>query len=180
MRKIYIVVFLCFLFFNTSKAETSLPECQDSPIYNKARILDFFTAYKIFTKWKNCEGTLINGDGSSYVGQFKNGKKNGFGTYEYVYYWNLEKKIGDIYTGQFKDGKKHGKGTYKWVGGKEYIGEYKNNKISGQGTMTFPNGTKYVGQFENDLFHGLGKMIYTDGRIDKGVWKKGKLAKPIK
>jgi hypothetical protein len=66
------------------------------------------------TTWTNCFGTstYTNGD---YVGAWKNGKRNGQGTYTYA--------EGDKYVGEYKDGKQHGQGTYTWVSGSKYVGE---------------------------------------------------------
>ncbi len=57
----------------------------------------------------NKKETYSNG---YYVGEFKNGKKDGIGTY----YWN----DGDKYTGGWKDGKIHGIGKYTYANGHEY------------------------------------------------------------
>ena len=51
-------------------------------------------------------------DGSKYVGEFKEGKKNGQGT--------LTSPDGRKYVGEFKDGKQHGQGTETFPHGSTY------------------------------------------------------------
>jgi hypothetical protein len=43
----------------------------------------------------------------SYVGEFKDGKRHGLGTYTYA-------SSEDKYVGEWKDDKRHGQGTYTW------------------------------------------------------------------
>ena len=74
-----------------------------------------------------------------YVGQYKDGKKHGKGTYTST--------DGGIYIGNWKDGKEHGHGTYTSPVGRKYVGEWKEGKYDGQGTETLSNGWKYVGEW---------------------------------
>ena len=62
--------------------------------------------------------TLTSGinAGSKYVGEWKDGKENGQGTYTWV--------SGNI-----------------WLNGNKYVGEFKDAKRNGLGTYTFANGT---------------------------------------
>ena len=59
-------------------------------------------------------------NGSRYVGEWKEGKKHGQGTYT----WSDGKK----YVGEYKDGLPNGQGTYTLPNGEKYIGEFKDNK----------------------------------------------------
>ena len=52
-----------------------------------------------------------------YIGEIKNGKPNGQGTYTFP--------DGKKYVGKFKDGKKHGQGTTTYSTGIKYVGEFK-------------------------------------------------------
>ena len=56
----------------------------------------------------------------TYVGEYKDGKRHGQGTYTYP--------TGDKYVGEWKDGKKHGQGALTYVSGNKYVGEYKDGK----------------------------------------------------
>jgi len=117
---------------------------------------------------KNGPGTETYEDGSSYVGVFKDGERNGQGTYTY----GKGEWEGDKYVGDWKDGKRTGQGTYTWSNGNKYIGEYKDGKPNGQGTLTYPDGTKYVGEWKNGkewnitLYEKNGNII---GRFVDGV-----------
>jgi hypothetical protein len=59
-------------------------------------------------------------DGRKYVGEFKNGKKDGQGKYAYP--------DGDEYVGGWKDDKKHGQGTDIFVDGSKGIGEFREGR----------------------------------------------------
>ena len=48
-----------------------------------------------------------------YEGEWKDGKKHGYGLYKYY--------DGTIYEGEWKDGKKHGEGTYYNPFGNTYL-----------------------------------------------------------
>ena len=59
--------------------------------------------------WHNCFGTYTFGSksewaGDQYVGEYRDNKKHGRGTYTYA--------SGDKYVGEYKDGKRNGQGTY--------------------------------------------------------------------
>ena len=71
--------------------------------------------------WKN---------GSTYVGEWKDDKKNGQGKYIY----GKGNGEGDKYEGEWKDDKKHGKGKYIWSNGDKFVGEFKDDKPNGIGT----------------------------------------------
>ena len=98
-----------------------------------------------------------------YVGQYKDGKKNGQGTFTWP--------SGNKYVGQFKDGKRNGQGTYTWLDGEKYVGQYKDGKRNGQGTFTWPDGNKYVGQFKDGKKNGQGTFTWPDGRKETGIWQ---------
>jgi len=101
-----------------------------------------------------------------YVGEYKNGYKNGFGTQTY--------SNGDKYVGEYKNGYKNGNGTYTYANGDKYVGEWKFNRKVGYGTQTYSNGDKYVGEFKDDKYHGKGNMTFPDGKIQSGIWANDK------
>ena len=68
-----------------------------------------------------------------YIGEFKDGKKHGQGTY--IYY------DGGKYVGDWRDNKHHGQGTYTYADGRNYVGEFKDGKKHGQGTYTYADGS---------------------------------------
>ncbi len=116
----------------------------------------------------NCFGTYLHFNGDKYVGEYKNNKRHGLGSY---YYYADGVNKGDVYTGEYKDNKKHGQGTYTFSTGDKYEGEYKNGKRHGQGTYTYPNGDKYVGEYKDDKRNGQGTYHYNNGIKDVGEFK---------
>ena len=104
-----------------------------------------------------------------YIGEYKNGKKNGQGTFirKNLFLGNFE------YVGEYKDDKMCGKGTLKmstsswfYLGkiayGQEripndskYVGEFKDDKMCGKGTL-LKGKLKYVGEFKDNRFNGNG------------------------
>ena len=128
-------------------------------------------------EWKNCtglyktqsghkytglfkNGLLVKGvalfpGGAKYVGEFKNFKPNGYGTFVWT--------NGDKYYGEWKDGKSSGNGTKVWKNGRKYLGTFKDDKLHGTGTLFYPDGKKYTGDFINGKRHGEGTFTYTDG-----------------
>ena len=119
--------------------------------------------------------TWADGD-NTYVGEFRDGKRNGQGTYTWV--------NGTKYVGEWKDNKRHGQGTTIFANGQgtwsfpfgyKYIGEYKDDKQHGQGTFTYPDGRKYVGELKKGKHNGQGTFIWTDKSKFVGGWKDGKI-----
>ena len=58
--------------------------------------------------------------GDKYVGEFRDGYRNGHGTF----IWSDEGK----YEGKWKDGKFHGQGTFTFSDGNKGVGEFRDNK----------------------------------------------------
>jgi hypothetical protein len=54
--------------------------------------------------WSNCTAVYSYPDGSRYVGEFRDNKRNGQGTLTFA--------NGDKYVGEWSDGKENGQGTY--------------------------------------------------------------------
>jgi len=117
----------------------------------------------------NCFGTYTWGPnsewaGDKYVGEFKDDKSHGQGTYTFA--------DGENYVGDWKDDKQHGQGTYTWADGGKYVGEFEDDKQHGQGTFTYANGTKDVGEFKDGKLNGYAIQYSSDGSILKeGIWK---------
>ena len=102
------------------------------------------------TSWTECTGTIefIGEKNSSnkYVGEFKDGKAHGQGTYT----WGKDSEFaGHKYVGEYKDGKQHGQGTHTWTDGSTDVGEWKDGKPHGKGTATRASGLTYVAEYKD-------------------------------
>ena len=80
------------------------------------------------------------------MGEWKDGKKHGQGTFTY----GKGKWEGEKYVGEFKDGYRNGQGTFTWSDEGKYEGKWKDGKFHGQGTFTFSDGNKGVGEFRDN------------------------------
>jgi len=107
--------------------------------------------------YRHGQGAYTWPDGDKYVGEFKDDKPNGQGTYTWCFYCSWCSSLpggtnssissfadGRKYEGEWKDGVYHGHGTYTISDGSKYEGEWKDGKYDGQGTETCSSGWKYV------------------------------------
>eukprot|EP00439_Symbiodinium_sp_Y106_P039897 s767_g4.t2 len=132
-------------------------------------------------------------DGSKYVGQFKNDKKDGSGVYhypsgaKYTGQWVNDLQEGDgkeewadgsVFEGQFKAGAKHGRGKFVWSTLCRYEGEFDatsdNNDMHGEGVYTWNDGRGYSGQWNRNTMAPRGKMWWSDGRTYEGEFLDGR------
>ena len=163
MRNLTAILCLTLAILLGSAGESfALPECPGSP--KTGFILDV-------RSWNNCQGTFTYADGTfadgnKYVGEWKDGKEQGQGTFTSTF--------GSKYVGEWNYGSYHGQGTYTFANGDKYVGEYKYGKARGKGTKTYANGDKYFGEWMDGEMHGQGTQTYANGRVQKGTWVKGK------
>jgi hypothetical protein len=129
---------------------------------------------------------------SKYVGEFRNDRRNGQGTYThhdgsvYTGQWKDDAESGQGrltyddglsgYDGQWKNGHRHGKGTSTASSGDKYTGQWKNGLMVGDGTLAAANGDVYVGEWlhnpgSRSMKHGKGTMTYSDGSRYVGQWQ---------
>jgi hypothetical protein len=87
----------------------------------------------------------IGEDCFKYVGEWKDGKHHGQGTWTQDG-WNIQEM-----TGNWKDDKLHGQGTFIHDGEK-YIGRFKDGKRNGQFNVIHEDGKKIVEQWEDDCY----------------------------
>jgi len=107
-------------------------------------------------------------DGSTYVGQIVDGKKQGHGI------WQSQS---GHYEGQWFADAQHGKGRQTWSDGRVYDGQFQFGRFSGSGRMVWHTQKGlliYEGQYEDDMKHGNGKFVWADGRVYDGQWQHGK------
>lgn len=99
-----------------------------------------------------------------YVGEFLNGKKNGFGKL-------YNKKNNIIYEGTFLNDERSGEGT-EYIEGSSYTykGSWLKNQKNGYGEFIDKDGTQYVGYFENGEIKGEGIKTNSNGDLVAGNW----------
>jgi len=115
--------------------------------------------------------TVTYANGDEFVGEFKDGKRHGQGTYTFG---PDSEWAGDKYEGEWKDGKRNGQGTYISADGREYVGEFKDNKRNGMFTVTYASGSKFVGEYKDGKRNGQGTFTWADGDKFVGEFKDGK------
>src|SRR6266702_1739938 len=139
--------------------------------------------------WDGCVGSLTLPDGVKYVGEFRQGKPDGFGQFsdanragqgtltlpdgsgyvgKYVHelpngQGTLTLPEGDVYSGEFRNGKLNGKGKRNKLDGSKYVGEFRDGLLYGQGTVYFYNGDVYDGELRDDNFNGRGTYTSSGG-----------------
>ena len=101
-----------------------------------------------------------------YVGEFKDGQREGQGT--------ETSTNRSVYKGEWKNDMRNGQGTLYVGEDKFYEGEWKDGKMNGQGTLIWDDGRKYEGQWEKAKYHGLGTFTFPDGRKFIGEFKEHK------
>ena len=130
-----------------------------------------------------------------FIGEFKSGKKNGFGSIvsknngselKKVSEWKNNKPLTEYFstllepcqTNQTQSWNNcYGKAVYK-VDDKNihdfFVGFWKNGLKSGQGSYTWADGDKYEGEWKDDKKHGHGTKTWTSGSKYVGEWKDDK------
>lgn len=98
-------------------AQINLPACRGSDV----------------SKWNKCVGSAAFNSGNKYAGDYKDGKRNGYGIYTFT--------NGNKYVGEFKDNKRNGQGTLTFANGNKYVGEFKDGDYNGLGTMYASDGS---------------------------------------
>jgi len=106
-------------------------------------------------------GIQVFARGDRYEGEYHNGHRNGKGKQTFA--------NGNMYDGQFLLGQIHGRGTYTCSDGRVYTGDFKNNKKHGQGRYAGGNGS-YTGAYADGKKHGRGTFTWADGSAYDGEW----------
>ena len=127
----------------------------------------------------------------TYVGEWKDGKKEGKGKFmigknsyyegEFVHgeITGKGKRVfsnGSVYEGDFKLGEFCGKGKYiDKITNEVYEGDWEDNKRNGEGVLSLPDGTTYSGSFVNHKRNGFGKYTSSSGNQYEGQWVDNKI-----
>lgn len=104
---------------------------------------------------------------SIYIGEFKNGVKEGKGK------WKKDRNDPESnqYEGEYKNDKKHGFGVFKWKSGNKYKGGYQDDERHGYGEMYWTDGSSYKGMWHKGIQHGKGKMEFPNGVVKDGEFE---------
>jgi hypothetical protein len=141
---------------------------------------------KCVTVCTDGRGVMLYPDGSTYNGEWKDGKRHGKGILIYA--------DGRRYEGKFADDQLHGEGIITlpdgrliesyWDNGEQILARFANGDIftgtweegtfCGEATVTLPNGDRYSGGFKQSKYNGYGVMAYADGSKYTGEFKDGK------
>ncbi len=135
-------------------------------------------------------GVLVSSDGSVYKGEFREGKKVGYGKEKhenYIYkgffaddtfcgygelHPNLKSKDGTSikyrFKGCFRNGKKEGFGYQFNEDGSRYIGNWKDDKMNGTGLFIWREGHSYYGGWKEDKMSGKGVYKWLNGDVFTG------------
>ena len=135
-------------------------------------ILSFLLlSFPLLGQSKGTDVLYIWENGTRYIGEWKDGKQHGQGTYTY----GKGEGEGDKYVGEFKSGYRNGQGSYTWFSDEKYKGEFKDGYRDGQGTYTWSSGKKYIGKWKDGVRHGLGTYTFYDGGKYVGEFFNGKM-----
>jgi len=159
---------------------------------------------EISSLWTTLDGKNIRhvySTGDTYVGDFKNGQRNGHGVYtsvqghQYDGAWKDDHRHGvgtlsfamksegkkgetkwaGTYKGQWSHNLKHGKGVFSYQNGDKYEGDWFKGLKHGSGIYTYESKDRYEGQFESNYMHGIGTLFFTNGDRLTGTWVKDQL-----
>ena len=132
--------------------------------------------HKLYGKGKLIENLYIEKEGiynikqrTNYIGEFKNGKKNGKGkeTFNHV----KENNRNYEYEGNFQDGLKEGYGIINFEKNNfvtKYEGFFKNDKpFKLYGIVNFKSGDIYEGFFDNNIKNYIGLYSFYDNKSKK-------------
>ena len=129
--------------------------------YKITKLIDLYN--KMSNNEQDNSRTVTYENGEKYVGDLKNGLKNGKGIYLYA--------NGNRYEGDWKDDKREGRGKFIFVNGDIFEGECKNDKANGKGVKYFNNGDKYEGDWKDDAMEGRGILYSANGSKFFGEFK---------
>ena len=125
-------------------------------------------------------GTFYWNDGTRYIGNWVNGKREGIGTeISSDGVTNTDIYTDDDINDKLKKGAitgdtKNGWGVYIYDDGSVYEGYFKKGMKDGYGKYTMTDGSFYEGQFMKDKFDGYGKLSEPDGNIVEGMYERGR------
>ena len=97
-------------------------------------------------------------NGRKYIGQFKNGKREGYGI---MYFPD-----GGRYEGNWENDLAHGKGIEYYQNGDRYEGNYFKDEEDGEGVYYYNNGDRIMGNYKNGNKVGKHVKLCSNGEIE--------------
>ncbi len=182
----------------SSKDDRSLLTPDEEKIFDTSvKIMTNGTLFTSDGRKFSGKSAYVFSDGSSYIGDWKNGKRDGSGyskfrNGEFSGHWGNDTYHGKgiitvytqfgnrVYNGEWQYGKRQGKGDYSSEFGNSYRGEWKNNLPHGFGTFeekyNIVNGSGvFCGWWNEGVRNGKGKFtLHMIGKAYDGQWREGK------
>lgn len=111
-------------------------------------------------------GTFINEEGE-YEGDWKQGIKEGNGSFSKLLLGIFHYENGDKYDGQWSKDKMNGHGVMSYKDGSKYEGDWVNSERSGKGysyfyllgTQTYGDKENYTGDWKHNMKEGQGNLM---------------------
>ena len=119
-------------------------------------------------------GTHISASGDKYEGEWRAGKPHGKGSL-----WKMEKRLRKRYAGDWVQGKRSGRGA-AWTREGAYLGDFLDNVRQGHGKMVYEDGSEYEGEWKHNMRDGYGALRNSAGDLYKGRWSQDKKHGPGK
>jgi hypothetical protein len=131
---------------------------------------------------------IIVEDQSSYLGEWKNGKRDGIGLLcwgkeskflghfvedKVIGYGKLWHEEGDYYKGEWKDFQAQGWGIYYTKKGAYFRGEWKEDKQNGFGVEKWPRGSIFFGGYIKGNKNGIGVLNFESKAWYEGEFRNG-------
>jgi len=149
------------------KEETPAPRTPRTP--GPGRDMDAlngqYLGFRNETGQKEGFGVLRGKDGTTYTGQWVNGRRDGHGTL----FFN-----GGVFEGDWDNGNATGRGSVYFKNGDNFVGSYEHNRKHGHGTYHWSDGAEEVGEYQHGTKTGWHhwkrggehwELLYEDGTV---------------
>jgi hypothetical protein len=117
---------------------------------------------------QNGQGVLQFKSGTTYIGEFTNGKFEGVGVLLYA--------NGNKYSGRWLNDMREGYGKLFLNDSTRYEGEFEKNKFEGYGTFQYKDKSIFSGMWSGSYPNGPGKYLRANGELIEGIWENGTLS----
>uniref|UniRef100_A0A7S4K7I3 Uncharacterized protein n=1 Tax=Guillardia theta TaxID=55529 RepID=A0A7S4K7I3_GUITH len=117
---------------------------------------------------------------SEYVGEFKKGKRHGYGKQQYVVAaWSNVKtshipyktSLSETYEGEWSSGRKNGFGRIMVKSRKVFEGQFSGDSKHGEGIEFLDDGSTFKSLWKDGVSQGKGILRLSDGTCVRGYWE---------